>query len=115
MAIKVYDLAVAVRSYTDKDGEKKNVYEQVGSVMQNDKGGKFLVIKRTFNPAGVPQRLDQNGVPSNSDTIMVSMFEPKQKDEPPASPIHQRQRPNTKNDVAQQNLDQSVSDDQIPW
>ena len=38
--------------------------------MRND-NGQFLMLKRTFNPAGVP---------GDRDTVLVSMFEPKQRD-----------------------------------
>lgn len=68
MAQKLYDAVVKVGSYTNSQGEQKNRYENVGSVMQGD-SGQFLILKRTFNPAGVPN-------PDNKDSIIVSMFEP---------------------------------------
>lgn len=67
---KKYDLSVATRSYTDNDGTRKNVYLNVGSVMEKD-GRMFILLNRTFNPAGV-----QN--PENRDTVLISMFEPRQ-------------------------------------
>lgn len=72
-ARKLYDLAVKTSSYTDKNGETKGRYENIGSVLQMDDGGKVILIKRSFNPAGVPFR-------DGSDQIMVSMFEPKDRD-----------------------------------
>ena len=74
---KIYDLAVKVGSYTTSSGEDKGKYVNVGAVLQKDDGGKFIIINRTFNPAGVPN-------PENKDTIIVSMFAPKQKDAAPA-------------------------------
>lgn len=68
---KKYDLAVAVDSYTDRDGKKKNKYQNIGSVMQKDDGSEFILLDRTFNPAGVPN-------PENRSTIIVSKFEPRQ-------------------------------------
>jgi len=68
MATKKYDLAVKVGSY-EKDGETKNRYENIGAVFQGE-NGPYLVIKRSFNPAGVPFK-------EGSDAIMVSCFEPK--------------------------------------
>ena len=66
---KVYDLAVKVGSY-QKDGETKNRYENVGAIMEND-NGKFMFLKRSFNPAGI----DAEG----KESIIISMFAPKEK------------------------------------
>lgn len=67
MTHKLYDLAVKTGSYM-KDGQEKGRYENIGSVMQGDKG-QFLILKRTFNPAGVPN-------PDCKDSVLVSCFEP---------------------------------------
>lgn len=78
---KLYDLAVKTSSYTGKDGQVKNKWQTVGSVMEGDKiqangqKGKFIMIDRTFNPAGVPN-------PDNKDSVLISMFAPKEKDQP---------------------------------
>ena len=66
MTHKVADLAVKTGEYP-KDGEMKGRYENIGSLMQGDKGH-FLILKRTFNPAGVPN-------PEDKDSIIVSCFE----------------------------------------
>lgn len=82
---KLYDLAVKTSSYTDRNtGQEKGRYENVGAVMQGDDGNKFLMFKRTFNPAGVPN-------PESRDTLIVSMFAPReqqgqQNHQPPARP-----------------------------
>jgi hypothetical protein len=68
MAQKLYDLVVKVGEYQNAQGETKARYENVGSVMQGD-NGQFAIMKRTFNPAGVPN-------PDGKDSIIVSMFEP---------------------------------------
>lgn len=68
---KLYDLAVKTGEYT-KNGETKARYENIGSVMEGD-NGQFMMLKRTFSPAGVPFK-------DGSDTIFVSMFEPREKD-----------------------------------
>lgn len=68
---KLYDLAVAVGSYTDRSGNEKKRWKNIGSVVQTKDGGKVILIDRTFNPAGVP-------VEDGRDQIMVSMFEPKE-------------------------------------
>jgi hypothetical protein len=66
---KVYDLAVKVGEYTDGNGNNKGRYENIGAVMKGDKGP-FLMLKRTFNPAGVPN-------PDNRDSVLISCFEPR--------------------------------------
>lgn len=66
---KKYDVAVKTGSYTDRDGNEKARYENVGTVLQTDKGP-FMLLKRSFNPAGVPFK-------DGGDTIMLSFFEPK--------------------------------------
>lgn len=66
---KIKDLAVKTGSY-EKDGETKNRYENIGAIMQSDDGGKFMFLKRSFNPAGVPFR-------DGSESIIVSMFDVK--------------------------------------
>jgi len=68
---KKYDLAVKTGSY-QKDGETKNRYENIGAVFQGD-DGPFIVLKRSFNPAGVPFK-------EGSDSIMVSCFAPRDQD-----------------------------------
>lgn len=67
---KLYDLAVKTGSYT-KDGVEKGRYENIGAVMEGD-NGKFIFLKRCFNPAGAPFK-------DGSESIIVSMFEPKTK------------------------------------
>lgn len=69
MAQKLYDLVVKTGEYTNQSGETKSRYENVGSMMQGD-NGQFMILKRTFNPAGVAN-------PDNKDSIIVSCFEPK--------------------------------------
>jgi hypothetical protein len=72
---KLYDLSVATGKYQDNTGAEKNRWKTIGSVMQNDQGGKYLLIDRIFNPAGLPVTLDNNGQPR--DSVIVSMFDPK--------------------------------------
>jgi len=69
MANKMYDVVVKTGEY-QQNGEPKSRYENIGSMMQGD-NGPFLILKRTFNPAGVPN-------PDNKDSVIVSLFEPKQ-------------------------------------
>ena len=64
MSKKVYDLAAKI-------GEKN--WLNVGAVLEKDDGGRFIILERSFNPAGVPN-------PDNKSSLIISMFEPKQKD-----------------------------------
>lgn len=66
---KVYDLKVAVGTY-EKNGETKKNYENVGVVMKSEKG-MYILLNRTFNPAGVP---------GEGSKIIISMFEPREKE-----------------------------------
>jgi hypothetical protein len=97
---KLYDAVVKTGSYTNSNGEEKARYENVGSVFEGDKGP-FLVLKRTFNPAGVPFK-------DGSDSIMVSLFEPKQDDQRQAAPQRQQRAP-------QRQQAQDFPDEQIPF
>jgi len=65
----IYDLAVKTGSY-EKDGQTKGRYQNVGKVMEDNDGGKFVILNRTFNPAGVPN-------PESRDTVLISCFTPK--------------------------------------
>jgi len=71
MAKKVYDIAVKTGEY-QKDGETKNRYENVGVIMKGDNGS-FIIMNRTFNPAGVPN-------PECRNTVLLSLFAVKDKD-----------------------------------
>lgn len=70
-AVKVYDLAVKTGEYQSQ-GETKARYENVGLVMKGDDGKFFLLLKRTFNPAGI--------TPKNAgdDNILIGMFPPRE-------------------------------------
>lgn len=67
----LYDLTVVTGEYTDRNGQQKKRYKNIGKVLRND-NGQFAVLDKTFNPAGVP---------GDGDTIFVSMFEPRQNDQ----------------------------------
>ena len=71
MAKKTYDIAAKVGEY-EKDGETKGKYVNVGAILKGDNGS-FIIMNRTFNPAGVPN-------PDDRDTVLLSLFEPKKKE-----------------------------------
>lgn len=70
MPRKVYDLAVKTGEYTNSAGETKARWLTVGQVMEDDRGGQFVLLRRSFNPAGVD-------VPQGRDSVVLSMFTPK--------------------------------------
>jgi hypothetical protein len=65
MAKKTHDLAVKVGTY-EKEGQIRNRYENVGIIMAGDNGGRFILLKKTFNPAGVET--------DGKDTVLISAF-----------------------------------------
>ena len=79
MAEKLYDLAVKVGSYVNRDGETKNRYQNVGAVLANNDGGKFIMLAKWFNPAGV---VDERG----GESIILSMFKPQDREEAAPAP-----------------------------
>ena len=68
MATKAtHNLSVIVGEYTNAMGESKKRWKTIGKVLLKDDGSKFLIIDRTFNPAGVLNKGDR-------DSIVVSTF-----------------------------------------
>lgn len=68
---KLYELAVRSGSYTDKEGNEKSSWLNVGSVWKNNDDNQFMLLRATFNPAAIERK---NG----SDSITVAMFEPRE-------------------------------------
>lgn len=109
---KIYDLLVKTGSY-ESSGETKGRYQNIGVVLEKDDGGRFILMDRAFNPAGVPHDV------SKGNTIMVSMFEPKQDeghDKPPREEPR-RQSPYAPDGGKQGPAAQSADDfsDDIPF
>ncbi|WP_339861302.1 hypothetical protein [Paremcibacter congregatus] len=74
MTQKIYNASIKTGEYVHPEtGEVKGRYENVGSVMKGDDGSFFLILRRTFNPAGLPN-------PDNKDNIIVGLYEPKKKE-----------------------------------
>jgi hypothetical protein len=65
---KKYDLAVKVGTY-EKNGETKNRYQNVGAVIEGERGP-YILLDRHFNPAGIAN-------PDNRSNVIISMFEPR--------------------------------------
>lgn len=71
---KKYDLAVKVGTYNDKQGNEKARWKNIGAIIQG-KDGFFMMMDKTFNPAGLAE--------PGRESILISMFEPKQRDSQP--------------------------------
>ncbi|MBQ4418885.1 MAG: hypothetical protein II870_04545 [Synergistaceae bacterium] len=71
MINKLYDLAVRIGEYQTRSGETKSQWLNIGAVMRNDKRESFILLNRSFNPAGVPVK------DSEAAQIIVSLFKPK--------------------------------------
>ena len=107
-ARKLYDLAVKVSEYQDQQGNKKGRWQNVGAVMQGDDGGKFIMLAKWFNPAGVPDFSGRGG-----ESLLLSMFEPKDQNgqqQGGGQQQQQRQAP-----PPQQRAPQNQHDDDIPF
>ena len=99
-AKKIRDLAVKTGSYTDRDGNTKGRYKNVGSLMESDDGSKFILLDTTFNPAGVPN-------PDNRDNVLISIFEMKDDQRQQSTPVQSQ--------AQQQPPGANVADDDVPF
>lgn len=80
MAQKVKELSVKTGEYIDPTtGQTKGRFENVGAVLRGDDGNEFLMLSRTFNPAGVPN-------PKGSDSVLIGMLDPRPRDGQQKSP-----------------------------
>jgi len=69
MSNKIYDLSVKIGTY-ESNGETKNRYQNVGAIIEGQHGP-YMLLERTFNPAGVS---GQEGRSS----VIISLFKPKE-------------------------------------
>ncbi len=90
-SFKKYDAVCTIGKYTDRQGNEKKRYVNVGSVFEDEQGR--LSLKMDVIPVG----LEWSG--------WISMYEPKAKD---ASPV-------TEHSEAKGNAFQPQSDDDIPF
>lgn len=69
MARKMYDVEIPLGTYSDREGRQKTRWQNVGAVMEGDKGP-YLLLDRWFNPAGMPN-------PDDRTSVILSLIEPK--------------------------------------
>ena len=66
---KVYDMCVKVSEYQDNYNKTRARWRNVSSIMEDDKGGRFILLDKFFNFA----QIDTQG----RENILISLFEPK--------------------------------------
>lgn len=94
-----HDLVVVTGTY-EAGGETKKRFENVGKVFTNEEGARYFAIKRTFNPAGVPN-------PDGKEMVLISAYEIKDRaaePKPKPAAAEQKARPQ-----------QNAMDDDIPF
>lgn len=81
MATKTKDLVVKTGTYVDRYGEEKARWRNVGALMVSDEGHEFLLLDRSFNPAGIVGSDER-------ESILVNLFDPSQgeQERPSAKP-----------------------------
>lgn len=70
---RLKDIVAVVGTYTSPNGETKKKYKTVGALIKTPDGREFLVLDRTFNPAGVP---NLSASQKDSDQCVLNLFEP---------------------------------------
>lgn len=108
--MKVYDVVARTGSYIDQSGQEKGRFENVGAVIQNSNGGLNLLLKKTFNPAGLAE--------PDKESVLLSLYEPKQPAQQAAQNAGyvQNGQPMTPQQVKQQAAyRQQAPDDNIPF
>lgn len=83
--MKKYDVVARLGSYTDRNGQEKSRFENVGVVIQNSNGGFNLLLKKTFNPAGLAE--------PGQESVILSLFEPQSQQQAPQQTAMQAQAP----------------------
>ena len=106
-ATKKFDASVVTGEYQTKDGMKKR-YLNVGSVMENDDGGLFLLLDRTFNPAGCPN-------PDGRQNVLISFFVPREEVAGGSKPAQAAHSQAKSNGYAPQPKSAADMDDDIPF
>lgn len=98
---KKYDLVVKTGEYTDQSGAVKGRFKNVGVVMDGQ-NGPYILLDRTFNPAGVP---GQDG----RESIIISMYEPRaEQGGQQISQAQQRHSEEKSNGYQKQPIDDSI-------
>lgn len=76
--MKKYDITVKTGTFTDRNGEEKGRYENIGEVHAN-KEGNFYARFNAFRLLGIAMA----GIAKGDDSIMASLFAPRGDDAKP--------------------------------
>ena len=106
MAHKTHDIVAKVGEYTDRQGNTKPRYKNVGALMQGD-NGPFIMIDRTFNIAGLPN--------DGRDNALLSCFEPRDDQQQGTRQQSARQSSNDAQRPSGQSRPAADYDDEIPF
>lgn len=80
MSVKIVkDLAVVTGSFKDNTGSVRKNWLTIGSIVENDKGEQYILLKSYVNLAALPR-------PGDSDAVTVSCFMPRPKGVSPHTP-----------------------------
>lgn len=90
-----------VGSYTDKDGNEKKQWANVGTLMQNERGY-YILLDSFFNPAALRT--------GNDRSIILSVFE--EDDDKPRGGQRKQQSPQQR---SRANSYQDIPDDELPF
>lgn len=108
----IKELAVAVASYEDRNtGHMKNRYKNIGVLMESENNGqvnRFLMLDRSFNPAGVPFK-------QGSDKILISLFDPKPRDGQQGGGSDRGQQQSSQQDAGYGSGGGDMPDDEVPF
>lgn len=104
---KKYDLVVKTGEYTDRDGNTKSRFKNVGVVMDGQ-NGPYILLDRTFNPAGV-------GGQDGRESIIISMYEPRDDNGGQSRDGGQQRQGNGNAGQARRPARDDLDDDQIPF
>lgn len=107
-ARKIKDIAVKTGEYQDRNtGDTKGRYQNVGALMKNDDGSVFILLQRTFNPAGIN---------SDRETVLLSCFDLRDDDGAKKNDGGGQQQSNSRPGVnRQQQAPAGGMDDDIPF
>lgn len=109
---KLRDIVVKVGEYTDRNtGTTKGRFENVGALMESDNNGEksmFIMLKRTFNPAGVPGQ-------DARDSLLLSCYIPQDQREQKGDGGGQSRGNDNQSQGGGQSQQRNDMDDEIPF
>lgn len=100
MVKKIADIKAKVGEYTNKNGETKGRWIDVGYVLELDKGGKMRCYYPWINLSGIPKK-------DGHDSVVLSEFDVKDNVSPDTHKVFDKQ-----GDVASSN---PTTEDEIPF